>query len=179
MVDQVAADHDLLAGSRIPVVGEREMAEQDAPDAVEGDHEVALYGQMTRSLNDSSRFGPRMVDTGAMHKGERLRFVAIVGVVIAVLSAGFALAGDAFDDPADEPPRPVSPTATRSRTATPSRTPTTPRVTARTPRRAKGPRIAKAPTERTRMRVRSPRIPRKVTARTPRKARSPGSRGLR
>ena len=38
-----------------------------------------------------------------MHKGERLRFVAIVGVAIAVLSAGFALAGDAFDAPTDEP----------------------------------------------------------------------------
>ena len=29
-----------------------------------------------------------MVDTEPMQKGERLRFVAIVGVVIAVLSAG-------------------------------------------------------------------------------------------
>ena len=38
-----------------------------------------------------------------MEKVQRFRFVAIVGVVMAVLSAGFALAGDAFDDPADEP----------------------------------------------------------------------------
>ena len=45
-----------------------------------------------------------------MHKGERLRFVAIVGVVVAVLSAGFALAGDAFDDPADEPTSTCEPT---------------------------------------------------------------------
>ncbi len=42
VVDQIAADHDLLAGPRIPVVGEREMTEQDAPYAVEGDHGTAL-----------------------------------------------------------------------------------------------------------------------------------------
>jgi hypothetical protein len=33
---------------------------------------------------------------------ERFRFVAIVGLVTAVLSAGFALASDTFEDPADE-----------------------------------------------------------------------------
>ena len=44
-----------------------------------------------------------MVDTGGMQKGERLRFVVIVGLAVAVLSAGFALAGDAFEDPSDEP----------------------------------------------------------------------------
>jgi hypothetical protein len=42
MVDQVAADDDLLPSSRIPVVGDREVTEQDAPDAVEWDHGEAL-----------------------------------------------------------------------------------------------------------------------------------------
>jgi hypothetical protein len=42
MADQVASEHDLLAGPRISVVGDREMAEQDPPDAVEGDHRTAL-----------------------------------------------------------------------------------------------------------------------------------------
>jgi len=43
-----------------------------------------------------------MPDTDAMHKRERFRFVAVIGLVLALLSAGFALAGDVFDDP-DEP----------------------------------------------------------------------------
>jgi hypothetical protein len=38
VVDQVPTHDDLLAGSRIPVVRDREVAEQDAPDAVEGNH---------------------------------------------------------------------------------------------------------------------------------------------
>lgn len=42
VVDQVAADHDLLAGALIPVVGDREMTERDTTDAVEGDHGTAL-----------------------------------------------------------------------------------------------------------------------------------------
>lgn len=43
-----------------------------------------------------------MHDTEAMQQGERLRFAAVVGLMLTLLSAGFALAGDAFDDP-DEP----------------------------------------------------------------------------
>ena len=38
MVDQVATDHDLFAGPRVPVVGEREVTEEDTADAIEGDH---------------------------------------------------------------------------------------------------------------------------------------------
>ena len=44
-----------------------------------------------------------MADTGAMKKGERFRLVAVIGLVVALMSAGFALAGDAFDEPSDEP----------------------------------------------------------------------------
>lgn len=40
VVDQVAADHDFLAGALIPVVGDREVTELDTPDAVEGNHRV-------------------------------------------------------------------------------------------------------------------------------------------
>lgn len=42
MIDQITAHHDLLAGPRIPIVGDREMTEEDAPDAVEVDHVTAL-----------------------------------------------------------------------------------------------------------------------------------------
>jgi hypothetical protein len=38
-----------------------------------------------------------------MQKWERFRLVAVIGLVVALMSAGFALAGDAFDTPADEP----------------------------------------------------------------------------
>ena len=87
-----------------------ELTEQDSPYAVEGDHEGALSVANGCDTEVGSRFAASMVDTGAMHKGERLRFVAIVGVVMAVLSAGFALAGDAIDDPSDEPTTTCEPT---------------------------------------------------------------------
>lgn len=38
-----------------------------------------------------------------MQKGERFRLVAVIGLVIALMSAGFAIAGDTFDEPQDEP----------------------------------------------------------------------------
>lgn len=38
-----------------------------------------------------------------MKRGERFRLVAVVGLVVALMSAGFALAGDALDEPKDEP----------------------------------------------------------------------------
>jgi hypothetical protein len=39
-----------------------------------------------------------------MRKGERFRLVAVIGLVVAMMSAGFALAGDALNEqPSDEP----------------------------------------------------------------------------
>jgi hypothetical protein len=38
-----------------------------------------------------------------MQKGERFRFVAVIGLVIALMSAGFALAGDSLRPPRNEP----------------------------------------------------------------------------
>src|SRR5688572_25133239 len=76
------------------------------PSGITGRHSMRDRPIPERRLKVSSRLGRYW----GMHKGERLRFVAIVGVVIAVLSAGFALAGDAFDDPADEPTSTCEPT---------------------------------------------------------------------
>jgi hypothetical protein len=42
-------------------------------------------------------------DTEVMQKGERSRFVAVIGLVVALMSTGFALAGDPFTTPDDEP----------------------------------------------------------------------------
>src|SRR5688572_8687784 len=76
------------------------------PSGITGRHSMRDRPIPERRLKVSSRLGRYW----GMHKGERLRFVAIVGVVIAVLSASFALAGDAFDDPADEPTSTCEPT---------------------------------------------------------------------
>jgi hypothetical protein len=45
-----------------------------------------------------------------MQKGQRLRFVAIFGLVVALTTAGFALAGDPFDTPGDPQPTVCPPT---------------------------------------------------------------------
>jgi hypothetical protein len=52
MIDEVAADHDLLARSRVPVVGDREVAERDPSDAIERDHETHSMG---RAPTDTER----------------------------------------------------------------------------------------------------------------------------
>src|SRR5919106_6341604 len=62
VIDEVAADHDLLARSRVPVVGDGEMAERNSPDAIEWNHGIALYGLVgTRYPKLGSRFGPPRV----------------------------------------------------------------------------------------------------------------------
>ena len=50
-------------------------------------------------------FRTRSDDDVVMQKGQRLRFVAIVGLVVALTTAGFALAGGHFD--ASEEPQPT------------------------------------------------------------------------
>jgi hypothetical protein len=48
-------------------------------------------------------------DDVVMQKGQRLRFVAIVGLVVALTTAGFALAGDVLSDTPEDPQPTVCP----------------------------------------------------------------------
>ena len=134
------------------------------PAGLENPTPPAVQAPSKRGRRGSLQFWGPLADTRPVEKVQRFRFVAIVGVVMAVLSAGFALAGDAFDDPADEPtPTTCEPIGddpiedTPSRTGTPSRTPRTPKApTTVRPRKARIRPKARTP-ERGRPRRRGPR----------------------